>query len=243
MDLLPIASVWHNFWEWYDHLSNPDRIAYWSFLGSVVASPIIGFIAALVGAKYGASAAFKLGRAQQRQDLEEKQFDALVIAHYTLVHYWNNMEVFREKFFENYIESDGRLHLPLLYIPEMPIHTLAVETRFIAASNPALYRRVEVAETRYLSVLDQFLTIRQIAERHRTGLADELTTQAAKNLMDNTLDHIKRASILVDQSIGEVSELRRTLFPKRSIVEAEKVKKMKAPEASAAPQGDAQPEQ
>ena len=225
MDFLIIASAWHDFRYWFDHLDSPNKIAYWTFLASIGAAmgtAVVGYFAALIGAKQGAKAAFDLGRAQQEEELQNRRFSALNIAQYMIMQHFNTLAIIRDKNLVDYHNDNGSIQVPQLYLPESVEPLPMKELYFIADSIPAILRGIEIADNRYSATLNQFRAFREITEKYRGGDIGKETYDLLENWIKRLNAQIEHLLPLFEKVILDIQVYRKELYPNQPAIELER---------------------
>jgi len=147
----------------YHALSTSDRIsllgALATFLGVFVALfvGIVGaWFASVAGAKRGAKTAFELARVQQKQDVEDKQYSALVATQYALSLQWNTLQTIWKSFLLPHKDKPNRhFAVPRFYSADHALRVPFGEIGFIAETNNAnLLQHIFLAEEAYVTSMN-----------------------------------------------------------------------------------------
>ena len=238
MDIPFLDPAWHNFWYWFDHLNNADKIAYWSFLGGLLATPLIGLIAALTGARYGASAAYKLGRVQQRQDAEDKLHSSLTTAQFILIAQLNTLSDIKRRYLDPHRnEKDRFAHMGIIAISptKQLLPFTEIGSFLVESGNPNLFGELHHAEILYLGTLtvvddlrnEHLAFIKANAAKPKTidpvsGRAVFATNEMDAYMLIRTTDNLYK---IVDDSIPEflrlvsgLTKLIKSSFPERKVL-------------------------
>jgi len=156
----------------YDALGTSDKITI--AIGFV--SIIIGIIAAIAGALFGSLSAYYLARNQQKRDLEDKRYSALVATQYALLYQRRTLD----DMYSAHLEKCEK-H-PMRYI-EMPSNIIIVphfavplsDITFIAEANKPsktadVLQKIHIAEENFLVLVESFKIVMREKE---TVLNDE----------------------------------------------------------------------
>ena len=155
---------------WFHSLKDEaDRIAVLgvlvAFLGAL-ATLFVGIVgawfASIAGAKRGAKAAFDLGQAQQAKDLEEKQYNALIVAQFALVDQWREICSLASQHLEKWHDDPMRhLRMPSSIIVSPTFSVPLEDIAFIAHSKEPsrdadVLFRVQLAQHNYTALIETF---------------------------------------------------------------------------------------
>ena len=163
------VAVFDSIWNWfYSPQTTPaDRIALIAVFVSVLTalvSVIVGFAASLLGAKLGASAAYKLGRTQQQRDYEDKIHNALTVSQFALISQINTLAFIKSHYLDPHRDkkrpfaSIGIINVSStkLFIPFAEISSFIVNS-----PNPKLLSDLHHSEIEYLGTLDTVANLRE----------------------------------------------------------------------------------
>jgi hypothetical protein len=146
----------------FSELSPSDKVTLFIGVGSIA----IGVISAVAGAWFGSYSASKLARSQQRRDVQDKRYSALIAAQYALMSQWNILEGVRVKHLEPRRSDKMRfLKMPVIYVPEMSFRVPLADITFVAESrSPNLLQEIHIAENFYLTCMESVTILRKEVE-------------------------------------------------------------------------------